>query len=160
MCKTNRFMNIVALMLVSVALAAVYAVSQQVKELRRASDSSLEDLYVIVNKQADLIAELSVRCEVNRCRCKEVKESTIAVSKVEKPKGLIVIHKMPGCPPCERWLRTEKPKAEAAGWEVRTEEFGGKYNSYPQFRVYADPKKPGVWARGFQTFEQLREAAK
>lgn len=160
MCKTNRVMNVVSLILVSVALIAVYAVSQQVKELRKATDSSLEDLYVVVNKQADLIAELSVRCEVNRCKCKEVKESTIAVSKVADQKGLIVIHKMPGCPPCERWMLREKPKAEAAGWEVRTEEYGGKYNSYPQFRVYADPKKPGSWVRGFKTFEQLREVAK
>ena len=67
---------------------------------------------------------------------------------------------MPGCPPCKRWKDIELPKAEAAGWEVEIVQYEGKYNAYPQFRVYQDVTKKGGWVRGFQTFEQLRQVGK
>lgn len=160
MCKLNRLLAITALLVSIVNCGLLCSAYQQIKLDQQSTDSSLEELFAVTNTQYDLIKELSVRCETNRCKCKDIKPNTIAINKVADRKGLIVIHKMPGCPPCERWLLREKPKAEKAGWEVRTEEYGGKYNSYPQFRVYADPKKPGVWSRGFQTFEQLRGLVK
>lgn len=97
-----------------------------------------------------------VKCDNPKCDCDDCDCDDCDCGVVKR----IYLHTMPGCPPCKRWKDVELPKAEAAGWEVEIVQYGGKYNSYPQFRVYQDVTKQGGWVKGFQTFEQLRQVGK
>ena len=68
---------------------------------------------------------------------------------------LIEMETSSGCGWCQKWNQTERPKAIAAGWEVQTKSPSGPV---PKFTL----RKGGMsheFARGFQSFEQMKRIA-
>lgn len=73
-----------------------------------------------------------------KCECKKPVTSE-PVKKDDAPvaNAVITIYKLPGCKPCDDWVRVEKPKLEAATWVIKEAPATG---SAPSFLIELNGK--------------------